>query len=121
MFARTGEGRRRHGCRRGRAFRAPSSGTMIVVEAPTDVHKVARFWWLYLALGIAWILFGMWLWSYRVGSLVALAALIGATMLFNGITEIVIASHFPIWRGIFIGVGVLSVAGGVATIAWPGP
>src|SRR3978361_918028 len=105
----------------GDAFRTPSSGPMIADEDPTDLRTVAHLWWLYLALGIAWILFGMWLWSYRVGSLTALAALIGATMLFNGITEIVIANYFPVWRVFFIGVGLLSIAGGVATVAWPGP
>ena len=48
------------------------------ILAPGPFRDMTRLWWLYLVFGVLWILFGMWLWSYRVGSLVALAALIGA-------------------------------------------
>jgi hypothetical protein len=39
---------------------------MIVFDPPTEVHKDALSWWLYLALSITWILSGMRLSSYRV-------------------------------------------------------
>jgi len=34
-------------------------------------------WWWFLLLGIAWTLFGMFVLSYRVGSLTAVAAFVG--------------------------------------------
>jgi uncharacterized membrane protein HdeD (DUF308 family) len=85
------------------------------------MRDAARMWWLYLVFGVAWILFGMGLWSYRVGSLVALAVLIGITMIFNGVTEIVIGSRLPMSRVLVVAVGVLSVLGGIWALAWPGP
>jgi uncharacterized membrane protein HdeD (DUF308 family) len=63
-------------------------------ETPTFLFEAARSWWISLVSGVIWILFGMWLWSYRVGSLVALVALIGISMIFNGVTEIMIGSPF---------------------------
>jgi uncharacterized membrane protein HdeD (DUF308 family) len=85
------------------------------------VRDVARYWWIYLISGIFWILFAMWLWSYRVGSLVALAVLIGFTMIINGVTEIMIGMRLPAWRGLTVIVGGLSVIVGIIVLAWPGP
>jgi uncharacterized membrane protein HdeD (DUF308 family) len=82
---------------------------------------VTRLWWVYLVFGIVWILFGMWLWSYRVGSLVALAALIGITFMFSGITEIVVGLRLPALRWLAVGIGVLSVVAGFVVLIWPGP
>jgi uncharacterized membrane protein HdeD (DUF308 family) len=85
------------------------------------VRTLTPFWWLYLVTGIFWILFAMWLWSYRVGSLVALAWLIGFTILFNGITEIMIGARLPAWRWFVVTIGAISVVAGIIIIAWPGP
>jgi uncharacterized membrane protein HdeD (DUF308 family) len=87
----------------------------------TMLRQAAKMWWLYLVFGIVWILFGMGLWSYRVGSIVALAVLIGVTMIFNGVTEIVIGSRLPVFRTLLVAIGVLSVIAGVWALAWPGP
>jgi uncharacterized membrane protein HdeD (DUF308 family) len=56
---------------------------------------ITRYWWLYVSSGILWVLFGMWLWSYGVGSLVALAALMGVTMIFNGVPRSRSACAYP--------------------------
>jgi hypothetical protein len=82
---------------------------------------MARRWWLPLVAGVLWILFGMWLFSYRVGSLVALAVLIGITMIFSGFTEILVGPAVPIFRWLFLLAGGLSLAGGAAILVWPGP
>ena len=37
------------------------------------VRGLARSWWLFLVIGILWILFGMFVLSYNVGSQLALA------------------------------------------------
>jgi uncharacterized membrane protein HdeD (DUF308 family) len=94
---------------------------MIFTENYTGMRAVARYWWVYLITGIIWILFAMWLWSYRVGSLVALAVLIGITMMFNGITEIMIGARLPAWRWLVVTIGALSVVAGIVVLAWPGP
>jgi hypothetical protein len=43
----------------------------------TDVREVSGVWWWYLILGVLWIWFGMYVLSYRVGSLAAVAAFVG--------------------------------------------
>jgi uncharacterized membrane protein HdeD (DUF308 family) len=86
-----------------------------------SLQDVTRLWWVYLVFGIVWILFGMWLWSYRVGSLVALAVLIGITIMFSGITEIMIGLRLPAFRWLVVTVGVLSVVAGFVVLVWPGP
>jgi hypothetical protein len=43
------------------------------------VRGLAGGWWLFLILGVLWILFGMFVLSYNVGSLLALAVFCGVT------------------------------------------
>ena len=76
-------------------------------------------WWWFLVLGILWILFGMFVLSYRVGSLAAVAALVGVAFLFGGITQLVVASRVQSWRWLFILSGILGVAAGIITFVWP--
>ena len=54
----------------------------------------ATSWWL-VALGALWIWFGMFVLSYQVGSLVAVATFVGVAFLFGGITQLVVASRVP--------------------------
>ena len=63
-------------------------------------------WWL-VALGALWIWFGMFVLSYQVGSLVAVATFVGTAFLFGGVTQLVVASRVPTMRW-------LSIVGGIA-------
>ena len=79
----------------------------------------AASWWL-VALGALWIWFGMFVLSYKVGSLVAVATLAGTAFLFGGITQLVAASRVPRLSWLSIMGGALGVAAGIATVIWPG-
>jgi uncharacterized membrane protein HdeD (DUF308 family) len=63
----------------------------------------------------------MWLWSYRVGSVVALAALIGVTFILSGITEVAIGRRLPAMRWHVVGAGIVSIVAGIIVLVWPGP
>src|SRR6266536_3400744 len=65
------------------------------------VRDLSAIWWWFLILGVLWTWFGMYVLSYRVGSLAAVAALVGVSFLFGGVTQ-------------------LGVAAAVVTFAWPG-
>jgi uncharacterized membrane protein HdeD (DUF308 family) len=78
----------------------------------------ATSWWL-LALGTLWIWFGMFMLSYKVGSLIALASFVGTAFVFGGITQLVVASRVPAMRWLSIAGGVLGIAAGILTFAWP--
>ena len=83
------------------------------------VRDLSAVWWWFLALGVAWTLFGTYVLSYRVGSLAAVAALAGVALVFGGLTQLVVATRVQSWRWLFIVAGILGVAAGILTLVWP--
>jgi uncharacterized membrane protein HdeD (DUF308 family) len=83
-------------------------------------REVGRSWWVFLLLGILWVLFGMFVLSYRVGSLLALAVMAGVAFVFSGVAELAAASSAPSWRWLYVVSGILSVIAGVIAFIWPG-
>ncbi len=77
-------------------------------------------WWWFLPLGALWIWFGTFVLSYQVESLAAVAAFVGVAFLSGGITQLVVASRAPTMRWLSILGGVLGIAAGIVTLAWPG-
>jgi uncharacterized membrane protein HdeD (DUF308 family) len=88
--------------------------------ARTGVREVTAIWWWFLILGILWTGLGMFVLSYRVGSLGVVAALVGVALLYGGIAQLVVASRVRSWRWLFIVSGILGVATGILTFVWPG-
>jgi uncharacterized membrane protein HdeD (DUF308 family) len=84
------------------------------------VRDLSAIWWWFLSLGVLWTLWGMFVLSYRVGSVYAVAALVGVAFLFGGITQLAVATRVQSWRWLFIVAGILSVAAGIITFVWPG-
>ena len=85
-----------------------------------DVREVSAVWWWFLVLGIVWTGLGMYVLSYRVGSLAAVAALVGGVFLFGGVAQLVVASRIQSWRWLFVLVGILGVIAGILAFVWPG-
>jgi uncharacterized membrane protein HdeD (DUF308 family) len=81
---------------------------------------LTRSWWLFLALGILWILFGMFVLSYNVGSLLALAVFAGITFVYTGITQLAAAGRVESWRWLYVLGGALSILAGIFAFIWPG-
>jgi uncharacterized membrane protein HdeD (DUF308 family) len=96
----------------------PSSRLHDTVRA--GVRDLSAIWWWFLSLGVLWTLFGMFVLSYRVGSVYAVAAFVGVAFLFGGITQVAVATRVQSWRWLFIVAGILSVAAGIITFVWPG-
>jgi uncharacterized membrane protein HdeD (DUF308 family) len=85
----------------------------------SGVRDLSGVWWWFLGLGVAWTLFGTYVLSYRVGSLAAVAALVGVAFLFGGVTQLIVATRDQSWRWLFIVAGILGVAAGILTLVWP--
>jgi uncharacterized membrane protein HdeD (DUF308 family) len=85
----------------------------------SGVREASGVWWWYLILGVAWIWYGMFVLSYRVGSLAAVAALVGVAFLFGGVAQLVVAGRVETWRWLYIVSGILGVAAGIMTFVWP--
>jgi uncharacterized membrane protein HdeD (DUF308 family) len=84
------------------------------------VRGLASSWWLFLIIGILWILFGMFVLSYNVGSLLALAVFAGVTFLMTGITQVMTAGRVHDWRWLYLVGGALSILTGILALVWPG-
>jgi uncharacterized membrane protein HdeD (DUF308 family) len=85
----------------------------------SGVRDLSAVWWWFLSLGVLWTLLGTYVLSYRVGSLAAVAALVGVALLFGGITQLAVATRVQSWRWLFVVAGILGVAAGILTVAWP--
>ena len=85
----------------------------------TGVREMSRIWWWYLILGIVCVWYGMFVLSYRVGSLTAVAALVGVAFLFGGVSQLIVAGRVETWRPLYIVAGILAIAAGIMTFVWP--
>ena len=83
------------------------------------MRAASGVWWWYLILGIAWIWYGTFVLSYRVGSLAAVAGLVGVAFLFGGVGQLMAASRLETGRPLFIVTGILALAAGIMTFVWP--
>jgi uncharacterized membrane protein HdeD (DUF308 family) len=83
-------------------------------------RELGRSWWAFLLLGIVWVLFGLFVLSYRVGSLLALAIMAGVVFILSGVAEMAAASRAPSWRWLYVVGGALSVIAGLIAFVWPG-
>ena len=86
----------------------------------TGARSLSAAWWLFLTVGVVWTLFGMYVLSYRVGSLAAVTALVGVAFLYGGVTELAAASWVRSGRWLFIVGGIMALAAGILTFVWPG-
>jgi uncharacterized membrane protein HdeD (DUF308 family) len=86
----------------------------------TGARSLPAVWWWFLTLGVLWTLFGMYVLSYRVGSLGAVTALVGVAFLSGGVTELAVASWVRSGRWPFIVGGIVALAAGILTFVWPG-
>jgi uncharacterized membrane protein HdeD (DUF308 family) len=86
----------------------------------TGARSLSAVWWLFLTVGVVWTLFGMYVLSYRVGSLAAVTALVGVAFLYGGVTELAAASWVRSGRWLFIVGGIMALAAGILTFVWPG-
>jgi uncharacterized membrane protein HdeD (DUF308 family) len=84
------------------------------------IRRLASSWWLFLILGVLWMLFGVFVLSYNVGSLLALAVFAGVTFVMTGITQVLAAGRVDSWKWLYLIGGVLSILAGIMAFIWPG-
>jgi uncharacterized membrane protein HdeD (DUF308 family) len=105
---------------RGHVSDPPTADPRTGALSRDTVASLTGSWWLFLVIGIAWILFGMFVLSYNVGSLLALAVFAGVTFLLTGLTQLMSATRAHEWRWLYLVGGVLSILAGILALVWPG-
>src|SRR6267142_4348074 len=87
------------------------------------LHALTKCWWLLLLRGIAAILFGILAFAWPGLTLVTLVLLYGAFALVDGVISLIAAftgSAKPVPTWWLVVVGLLGIAAGIVTFAWPG-
>jgi uncharacterized membrane protein HdeD (DUF308 family) len=96
---------------------------VLTVEEVADGDTLAEYaektWGWYLAGGIATVLFGFVVLSFRFATVLALAIFNGIFFIGVGIVQLVGAFMAARHRWLYVLAGVLSLAAGVLTLVWP--
>ena len=106
-------------------LKTPETNTMKAPDPLLDTiragaHQASAAWGWIVALGALWIGYGIFVLSFQLASLVAVATLTGVAFLLGGTTQLVVASRYSAMRWLNIIGGILGLAAGLLTFAWPG-
>jgi uncharacterized membrane protein HdeD (DUF308 family) len=89
------------------------SGTTLEGTRTQVASLAARWWWIWLVLGIFWIVVALVILQFRTASLVTVGIIVGIVLLLAGIQEFFVAYMSSGWRWLWIAIGVLLVIGGI--------
>jgi uncharacterized membrane protein HdeD (DUF308 family) len=89
------------------------SSTAREVTGAQVASLAARWWWVWLVLGIVWIIAAVVILQFHTASLVTVGVIVGIVLLLAGIQEFFVASMSGGWRWLWIAMGVLLVIGGI--------
>ncbi len=100
-------------------------GTIMSIERDDQtlsaaVADVARVWWVVLVFGIVFLGFGIVMLFNVAAGATAIAIIVGAFLIFDGLVEMISGGRRGGSRGWAVVLGILLVIGGVVVIAWPG-
>ncbi len=79
-----------------------------------------RMWWVFLLIGILWILFGWVVLSFNYTSVWAVAVFLAFGLLGGGAMTIMIGLQARSWRWLHVSFGVIGVVAGIVALVWPG-
>jgi uncharacterized membrane protein HdeD (DUF308 family) len=82
-------------------------------------QKASRFWWMWLVLGVLWILIAGVILQFNITSAATVGVLVGVMILFAGIEYVVVSTQVEGWKWLWMGFGVLLIIGGFIAIVYP--
>lgn len=94
-------------------------GGMLRSEAHMAAGDLAKWWWVWLVVGILWILASIVILQFRTSSVTIVGIIIGVMFLVAGVQEFLIAYVTQGWRWLWITFGVILVIGGIYALFNP--
>jgi uncharacterized membrane protein HdeD (DUF308 family) len=91
-----------------------------VFETAEVVREAARYWWLYLLTGIAWIVVSLLIFRFDMTSLATISYLFGVIAIFFGVNEFLsLGTMTRGWKIVHVLLGILFVVAGVVALVRP--
>jgi uncharacterized membrane protein HdeD (DUF308 family) len=84
------------------------------------VGEVARVWWVVLVVGIIFLVFGVVMLFDVAAGATAIAIIVGAFLIFDGLVEIISGGRRGGSRGWAIVLGLVLIVAGIVVTVWPG-
>jgi uncharacterized membrane protein HdeD (DUF308 family) len=89
-------------------------------ESRALVREVSTVWWVVLIVGLLFLGFGIVMLFDVAAGATAVAIIVGAFLIFDGMVEVATAGRNGGSRALGILLGIILVMGGVVAIVWPG-
>ncbi|MGO8948438.1 MAG: HdeD family acid-resistance protein [Ktedonobacterales bacterium] len=98
------------------------------MQTPMDAERAvekqaagqfAQWWWLWLILGIFWIVVSVIILQFRVASVATVGIVVGIALVLAGIQEFFVAAVSGGWKWLWIAIGVFLVIGGIWALIDP--
>lgn len=87
--------------------------TELTTEERQEISGFAKLWWLWLVVGIVWLLVALVILQFDTASVKTVGVIIGVMFLFVGVQEFVMSTLVEGWRWVWIVFGVLFVLAGL--------
>src|SRR6478609_9108639 len=92
----------------------------ITSEERESLRAISPLWWLSVAAGTLWVLWGLFVLSYKPGALTSLAILIGISFILGGVNMLVVSRRVHEWKWLFVLAGILGIVAGIVVFFQPG-
>jgi uncharacterized membrane protein HdeD (DUF308 family) len=84
-----------------------------VPETKAAAQEVSRFWWVWLIVGVAWIVAALVVLQFDQASVTTIGIIVGLMFVFAGAQQLTLATIADSWRWLWALFGVLFVIAGV--------
>jgi len=98
----------------------PTNRDLTEAETRDLVKEVSSIWWIVLVVGLIFVGFGLVMLFNVAAGATAIAIIVGAFLVFDGIVGLVTAGRNGGSKALGILVGIVLIVGGIIVAVWPG-
>jgi len=83
------------------------------------VGTMSKFWWIWLLMGIAWVIISLVVLRFTSASITTVGIVVGIFFLVVGVQEFVMSYVAESWKWVWVIFGILFIAAGIISLAYP--